>query len=103
MNKDFIYDWRPEYEVWVYYEINENPDDHIVYIFGPKYGSLEFGLRNGVEELIHDNAFRDIEGPSHIIPGLKLIENYYSHLYHIDYYFRERLEIYKDPPLRSRK
>ncbi|MCP3683826.1 MAG: GWxTD domain-containing protein [bacterium] len=95
IKKDYIFDWRPEYQIWIYDRINENPDDHLVYVFGPKNSKGPFGLRNGVEELLDDAAFREIENSTYIVPGLNLIMSYYLHLRPIDSHFGERFSMWK--------
>ncbi|MFQ5603280.1 MAG: GWxTD domain-containing protein [bacterium] len=85
------YNRNPEFELWLYPTLE--PDQRTFYLFGRKEGYGTFGLRNGVEELIPDSAFRRIASrySGGITPGAILQTIYYGELMHLHDFFANRL------------
>ncbi|MFQ5631571.1 MAG: GWxTD domain-containing protein [bacterium] len=84
-----FYEMKPEYEVWIYYGLGTK--ESAVFVFGPYEGNGEFGLRNGLEELISKKAFT--KNPVHYFkfdPGLYFQYNYYALLKDMDPFFEDR-------------
>jgi GWxTD domain-containing protein len=84
----------PECELWAYYSLD--PNESVVYIFGQKDGRETYGLRNGVEEFIPDEAFRRTNIGSRytdgILPGSLIQIMYYNDLYAFDNSFARRYD-----------
>lgn len=84
------FNYFPECEVWVYRDQLE--DENTVYLFGPRNGKGVYGLRNGLEEFIPDEAFHrfrtgEFKG---ILPGTLIQMMYYRDLAALDSHFADR-------------
>ncbi|MCI0693387.1 GWxTD domain-containing protein [candidate division KSB1 bacterium] len=90
-----------ECEIWVYHSLNEK--EPVIYVFGQEAGRGFYGLRNGVEEFIPDEAFRGVSSryTAGILPGALLQLMYYNDLYAFDDSFAERYDELKSIWFRS--
>jgi GWxTD domain-containing protein len=93
----------PECELWAYYSLQT--EEPVIYVFGPKAGRGAYGLRNGVEEFIPEEAFRREGSGSRftggILPGALMQLMYYNELSAFDKAFAERYEELKTIWFRS--
>ncbi|MGH7453085.1 MAG: hypothetical protein ACRENG_17180, partial [bacterium] len=93
----------PECELWAYHSLQ--PEEPVIYVFGPQAGRGAYGLRNGVEEFIPEEAFRRASLNSRftdgILPGALMQIMYYNELSVFDKVFAERYEELKTIWFRS--
>lgn len=83
------FNYQPDCEVWAYNELSSTPP--AIFIFGPKGGNGEFGLRNGIEEFIPNAAFQSTRIQSTgMLPGAMLQLMFYRELSAFDASFAQR-------------
>lgn len=81
---------NPEFEIWIYDGLVPESDENIIFMFGKGGNQNSFGLIDSIEDLIPNNAFRNILQPDEdkkITGGLLLQLYYYRQLIDIDPFF----------------
>jgi len=79
----------PYYEIWVYRDLNESKHNNLVYIFGDDGDDGSFGLRNSLDDMIPNSAFRRSRNKGLVTPGLIHQLLFYEQTSQIDTYFEE--------------
>lgn len=79
----------PYYEIWVYRDLNESKHNNLIYIFGEDGDDGSFGLRNSLDDMIPNSAFRRGSNKGLVTPGLIHQLLFYEQTSQIDTYFEE--------------
>jgi len=79
-----------QYDIWVYNHLNNQNDNHVIFIFGRPGSGGSFGLIQSIDDLLDSSVYRQRRFPLDGQPfdiGIIMQLLYYQQIKHIDRYF----------------